>query len=154
MTPISRRGYVQNPANRLNTKTALVLIDEGPRYCKRRSSSAWAKKALASFNTSLARLSSRTSRSSSMTRGALAAHLRPGLQHHRLVHEPFSLGSVSFDQVCGFFRLLRWRWQANWCFWLSAVQIGTKQNYTLTRTQFASLHYMESCNRTVASDFI
>lgn len=62
MTPISRRGDLQNPADRLNPKTASMLIDEGPRYFKRQSSYAWAKKALASFKISLARLSSQTSR--------------------------------------------------------------------------------------------
>ena len=38
MTPKSRRADVQNSASRLNHKTASVLIDEGARYFKRRSS--------------------------------------------------------------------------------------------------------------------
>jgi hypothetical protein len=80
MTPISRRGDSQDSANRLDPKAAAVVIDEGPNHFKRRSSSAWAKKALASFRISLARLSSRTSRSSSLTRGALEGSSAPALR--------------------------------------------------------------------------
>jgi len=77
MTSIRRWGDLQNSANRLDPKAASMLINKGPRYFKRRSSSAWAKKALASFKISLARLSSRTSSSSSLTRGHWPPHCPP-----------------------------------------------------------------------------
>jgi len=44
-----------------------VLVNEASQDFSRRSSSAWAKKALASFSISLARRSSLTSRSSAFT---------------------------------------------------------------------------------------
>src|SRR3546814_5416461 len=49
-----------------------MCIDEAPQDLSRRSSSAWAKNALASFSISLARRSSLTSRSSAFTRCASA----------------------------------------------------------------------------------
>jgi hypothetical protein len=69
MPPIRRRGALQNPANWINLKAASMLINNRPRYFRRRSSPACAKKALASVKISLARLSSRTSRSSALTLG-------------------------------------------------------------------------------------
>lgn len=45
-----------------------MFVNKPPDYFNRRSSSAWAKKALASFRISLARCNSFTSRSSSLTR--------------------------------------------------------------------------------------
>ena len=67
---ISRRGDPQNLAARLDPKRVAVLVDEFPQDLSRRSSSAWAKNALATFKISLARCSSLFSRSSSLTRCA------------------------------------------------------------------------------------
>src|SRR5690606_1443090 len=72
MTPVSRRGDLQNLADRLDPKLIAMPIDKGSQDLKRRSSSAWAKNALASFRISLARRSSLTSRSRSLTRCASA----------------------------------------------------------------------------------
>ena len=65
---IARRGNLQNLADRLDPEGVAVLINKRPQDLMRRSSSAWAKNALASFKISLARRSSLTSRSSSLTR--------------------------------------------------------------------------------------
>ena len=65
---VSRRGNLQNLADRLNPVGVAVLVDEVPQDLSRRSSSAWAKNALASFRISLARRSSLFSRSSSFSR--------------------------------------------------------------------------------------
>ena len=61
VSPVGRWGNLQCPANRLDPKAAAMLVDEGPHNLKRRSSSAWAKNALASRKISLALRSSRTS---------------------------------------------------------------------------------------------
>ena len=61
-------GSLQNLAHRLDLESVAVLVDELPQSLNRRSSSAWAKNALATFRISLARRSSLTSRSSSLTR--------------------------------------------------------------------------------------
>jgi hypothetical protein len=53
MTPIRRRGDLQRAADRLNPATSAVLVDEGVHFLNWRSSSAWAKYALASFRISL-----------------------------------------------------------------------------------------------------
>lgn len=66
ITAIGGRGNLQDPADRLDPKTVSVRVDEGSHDLKRRSSSAWAKNALANRRISLAFLSSRTSRSSSL----------------------------------------------------------------------------------------
>ncbi len=66
--PVTRRGDLQNFADRLDPKGASVRVNETRQDLSRRSSSAWAKNALASFSISLARRSSLTSRSSSLTR--------------------------------------------------------------------------------------
>jgi hypothetical protein len=58
VAPVSRRGELQNLADRLDPASAAVLIDEGFGHFSRRSSSAWAKNALAGFRISLARRSS------------------------------------------------------------------------------------------------
>jgi len=68
MTPVARRGNLQLPADRLDPEGITMLVDEGPQDLNRRSSSAWAKNALASLRISLALRSSLTSRSSSLTR--------------------------------------------------------------------------------------
>ena len=65
---IARRGDLQYLADRLDPEGVAVLINKGSQDLMRRSSSAWAKNALASFKISLARRSSLTSRSSSLTR--------------------------------------------------------------------------------------
>jgi hypothetical protein len=48
MPPISRRGDLQDFADRLDPEGASMGVDEVPQDLSRRSSSAWAKKALAS----------------------------------------------------------------------------------------------------------
>ena len=63
MAPISRRGDLQYLADRLDPVGIAMLVDEVLQDLSRRSSSAWAKNALASFRISLARRSSLTSRS-------------------------------------------------------------------------------------------
>ncbi len=67
---IARRGDLQYLADRLDPEGVAMLVDEIPQDFSRRSSSAWAKNALASFRISLARRNSLTSRSSSFTRCA------------------------------------------------------------------------------------
>ena len=68
MAPIARRGDLQHLADRLDPVHVAMLVDEVPQDLSRRSSSAWAKNALASFRISLALRSSCTSRSSSLIR--------------------------------------------------------------------------------------
>jgi hypothetical protein len=70
MAPVRRRGDLQDATDRLDPELLAMLVDEGLQDLMRRSSSAWAKNALASFRISLALRSSRTSRSSSFTRCA------------------------------------------------------------------------------------
>src|SRR5690606_1480537 len=72
MTPVAGRGDLQGAADRLDRERTPVRIDKCPQDFSRRSSSAWAKKALASLRISLARRSSLFSRSSSLTRLASA----------------------------------------------------------------------------------
>src|SRR5690625_20044 len=68
MFPVIRWGNLQSPANWLDPVQVTVLIDISVYYFRRRSSSAWAKKALAVFKISLARRNSLTSRSRSLIR--------------------------------------------------------------------------------------
>lgn len=68
MPSICRWGDLQDLAERLDPEGIAMLVDEVLQDLSRRSSSAWAKNALASFNISLARRSSLTSRSSSFIR--------------------------------------------------------------------------------------
>src|SRR5690606_28030356 len=63
---VRRRGDRQYCTDRLDPKSVLVLIDIGDHHLRRRSSSAWAKKADAVRRISFARRSSRFSRSSSL----------------------------------------------------------------------------------------
>lgn len=70
MASVSRRGDLQHFADRLDPTGLPVLVHERPQDFKQRSSSAWAKNALASFKISLALRSSLTSRSRSLTRWA------------------------------------------------------------------------------------
>src|SRR5271165_6537191 len=72
MPPVSRRGDLQRLADRLDPELVSVLIDELSHVLKRRSSSAWAKNALAKRRISLALRNSRTSRSSALTRSCSA----------------------------------------------------------------------------------
>src|SRR6476469_4621015 len=72
MTSIARRGNLQHLADRLDPVGIPMLVDKLPQDLKRRSSSAWAKKALASRKISLALRSSRTSRSKAFTRSRSA----------------------------------------------------------------------------------
>jgi hypothetical protein len=65
---IGRRGDRQHPADRLDPVDGTVLVDERDHGLDRRSSSAWAKYALAFLRISLACLSSRFSRSSVLIR--------------------------------------------------------------------------------------
>jgi hypothetical protein len=92
MPPISRRGNLQDLADRLDPMGIAMLVDEIPQDLSRRSSSAWAKNALASFRISLARRSSLTSRSSSFTRLRLGGR-------HALAHAGIDLVSLDpFEQ--------------------------------------------------------
>jgi len=61
ITAIIGRGNLQYFAKRLDPVRFPMLVNELPYDLKRRSSSAWAKNALASFKISLARRSSLTS---------------------------------------------------------------------------------------------
>ena len=70
VSSIPRRGDLQYLADRLDPESVAVLVDEVPQDLSRRSNSAWAKNALASFRISLARRSSLTSRFRSFTRCA------------------------------------------------------------------------------------
>jgi hypothetical protein len=55
MAPVARRGDLQHLADRLDPEHRLIFIDEIPQDLIRRSSSAWAKNALANFRISLDR---------------------------------------------------------------------------------------------------
>lgn len=68
MASVTRRGNLQDLADWLDPKGIAMLVDEGLQDFKRRSSSAWAKNALASLRISLARRSSLTSRSRALRR--------------------------------------------------------------------------------------
>jgi hypothetical protein len=72
MASVRQRGELQNLADRLDPESAAVFIDEGLGHFSWRSSSAWAKNALASFRFSLPQRSSLTSRSKSLTHCASA----------------------------------------------------------------------------------
>ena len=67
MKSVTRRGNLQRFANGLDPKGVTVLIDKGPQDLIRRSSSAWAKNALANFKISLALRNSRFSRSKALS---------------------------------------------------------------------------------------
>ena len=68
MPSITGWGDLQHSADRLDPESVAMLINKRPQDLMRRSSSALAKKALASFRISLARRSSLTSRSSVLMR--------------------------------------------------------------------------------------
>ncbi len=68
MASIAQRGDLQDLADRLDPEGVAMGIDEVPQDLSRRSSSAWAKNALASFRISLARRSSLTSRCRALRR--------------------------------------------------------------------------------------
>jgi hypothetical protein len=68
MAPVPRRGNSQDLADRLDPEGDATLINKGLQDFSRRSSSTWAKSALASFKISLVRRSSFTSRSSALRR--------------------------------------------------------------------------------------
>src|SRR5690554_5793963 len=68
MSPVTRRGHLQNPADGLDPERVSVLVDETLQLFKRRSSSAWAKNALAALRMSLARRNSLFSRSNCLRR--------------------------------------------------------------------------------------
>lgn len=63
MPSICRRSDLQDLAERLDSEGITMLVDEGLQGLRQRSSSAWAKSALASFSISLACRSSLTWRS-------------------------------------------------------------------------------------------
>ncbi|CAG9266242.1 hypothetical protein BDI4_970025 [Burkholderia diffusa] len=77
MASVARRGNPQNLADRLDPEGVAMLIDEGLQDLNRRSSSAWAKNALASLRISLVRRSAFTSRSKALMRSRSAV-----LRHH------------------------------------------------------------------------
>src|SRR5262249_12317641 len=66
ISPVARRGDLQRLADRLDPVRVAMLINEIPHHLQRRSSSAWAKNALANLRISLALRSSRTSRSKAL----------------------------------------------------------------------------------------
>ncbi|NVM90098.1 hypothetical protein FHT32_003755 [Variovorax sp. SG517] len=68
MPSICRWGDLQDLAERLDPEGIAMLVDEVLQDLSRRSSSAWAKNALASFSISSAQRSSLFSRSSSFIR--------------------------------------------------------------------------------------
>ena len=70
MAPVRRRGDLHDAADRLDPKALVMLVDEALQDLMRRSSSAWAKNALASLRISLALRSSRFSRSWPLMRWA------------------------------------------------------------------------------------
>ena len=76
-SPITGRSDLQGCADRLDPEPIAMLVDKSLQDLNRRSSSAWAKNALASFRISLARRRSLTSRSSSLSRFA-SADVTPG----------------------------------------------------------------------------
>jgi len=65
---VTGRGDLQHAADRLDPETVTMLIDKRPQDLVRRSSSAWAKYALARRNISFALRSSRFSRSRALMR--------------------------------------------------------------------------------------
>ena len=67
---VGRRGDRQHAADRLDPVRLPMLVDERHHHFARRSSSAWAKNADAFFRISLARFSSKFSRSSCFSRCA------------------------------------------------------------------------------------
>src|SRR6185312_9836749 len=88
-TPIARRGNPQDLADRLDPEGVAMLIYKGLQDFRRRSSSAWAKNALASFRISLARRNSLTSRSSALRRsrsGVVTPSRSPLSTSSRLTH--------------------------------------------------------------------
>ncbi len=72
MARVARRGNLQDFADRPDPERVAMLIDKRLQDFSRRSSPAWAKKALASLRISLARRNSLTSRSSAFTRSRAA----------------------------------------------------------------------------------
>src|SRR5690606_4220542 len=68
MLAVTGRGDLQDTADRLDPETVTVLIDKCPQDLVRRSSSAWAKYALARRRISLALRNSRFSRSRALMR--------------------------------------------------------------------------------------
>ena len=70
MAAVTRRGNLQHFADRLDPASIPLTVEIRFQLLSRRTSSAWAKNALAVLRTSLARRSSLTSRSSSFTRYA------------------------------------------------------------------------------------
>src|SRR5262249_25797438 len=77
MRMVSRGDNRQHPADRLDPIRAMLIVDEGDHGLCRRSSSAWAKYALALRRISLACRSSRFSRSSTLSLAAMSL-VRPG----------------------------------------------------------------------------
>src|ERR1700730_12718444 len=78
MRMVGRWGDRQHPADRLDPVRPAVIVDEGDHGLCRRSSSAWAKYALALRRISLAWRSSRFSRSRALSLAAMSP-VRPGL---------------------------------------------------------------------------
>src|SRR5471032_1214067 len=72
VTPVAGRGNLQDFANRLDPIRLAVLVDERSHDLKRRSSSAWAKNALAKRRISFALRSSLFSRSNALRRSVSA----------------------------------------------------------------------------------
>ncbi|MDB5748219.1 MAG: hypothetical protein JWP72_3067 [Massilia sp.] len=77
VAPVARRRDLHHTADRLDAVGMAVAVDECPHGLKWRPSSAWAKKALARRRISFALRSSRSSRSSVLTRSSSAV-VSPG----------------------------------------------------------------------------
>ena len=88
VAPVTRRGHLQRPADGLDPVVITVAVDVGLHDLSRRSSSAWAKNALAVFRMSLARRNL-TSRSSSLMRCA----------HCSSAHRATTVNSLALDPV-------------------------------------------------------
>src|SRR5277367_5830903 len=96
MGVIGRQGDRQHPADRLDPMRLAVIVDEGNHGLNRRSSSAWAKYALALRRISLACRSSRFSRSRALSLVAISL-VKPGLCP--LSRSPFFTHSFSVCDV-------------------------------------------------------
>ena len=96
VAPVARRCDPHHLADRLDTIGMAVPIDERSHGLKWRPSSAWAKNALARRRTSFALRSSRTSRSSALTRSSSAV-VGPGRWP---VSRPAGVPSGATSLVC------------------------------------------------------
>lgn len=116
MEVICRRGDQRLSTDRLDPILVTMLINERHHYFGLRSSSAWTKKAAALRRISLARLSSRFSRSSCLSRCSLALATEEVLRGpaDRLQHDRNVSGVhpilPAIEQIAG-----HWEGYSSWC---------------------------------------